>query len=258
MISPLLTTDEAVRCRTVATSWNEGSRYGLMGEMFFQLLHKDSFAKHWYYDGEGDKLCTLLKKRNPIMESLHKWGLQGSRVEASPSESGSFGEAVMSLVAEERIRQLFITWGHSEREGIDSMSSGSMSPDLGEMWRQGYPVMTVRTRMKITTASRRVTIADECDPKEYISEVREGSLRASLRDCLTPSDILVLRTAGSKWNNAKLYGNLLPCGSFSKKMEVSGPARALTIAPILVLVMVCSNQDGYQNLTAIGSSGEWT
>ena len=46
----------------------------------------------------------------------------------------------MSLVAEERIRQLFTTQEYSEREGIDSMSTGSVSPDLGEMWRQGYPV----------------------------------------------------------------------------------------------------------------------
>ena len=50
--------------------------------------------------------------------------------------------------------------------------------------------------------------ADESDPKEYISEVRESSLRASIRDCLAPSDILVLRTAGSKWNNTKLFGRI--------------------------------------------------
>ena len=34
--------------------------------------------------------------------------------------------------------------------------------------------------------------ADEGDPKENISEVRESSLWASIRDCLAPSDILVL------------------------------------------------------------------
>ena len=63
--------------------WNVGSRYREMGEMFFQLLCNDFFAKHWFYDSE----C-----------------------------------------AEERIRQLFITRGHSENvEGIDSVSSGSMS-----------------------------------------------------------------------------------------------------------------------------------
>ena len=62
MISTLLATDEAVRCRTVARPWNEGSRYGQMCAMFFQLLHNDPFAKHWYYDDDGNKLCTLLKK----------------------------------------------------------------------------------------------------------------------------------------------------------------------------------------------------
>ena len=139
-------------------------------EMFFQSLHNDPFAKHWYYDSEGDTLCTLLKNRNPIMESFRKCGLHGSRVEVSPSESCTIGEAVLSLVAEERIRQLFTAWGHSGREGIDSMSGGSMSPDLGEMWRQGYLVsrggrvdwnwtlmMTMKTRMKITTVTKRAT-----------------------------------------------------------------------------------------------------
>ena len=52
--------------------WNVGSRYGEMGEMFFQLLHNDPFAKHWYYDSEGNKTYTMLKKRNPIMEGFRK------------------------------------------------------------------------------------------------------------------------------------------------------------------------------------------
>ena len=81
-------------------------------------------------------------------------------------------EAVMSLIAEERIRQLFVTRGRSEREGIDSMSRGSMSPDLGEMCRQGYLIspqwvdwnwilimkMEMRMRMKMTTDTERATV----------------------------------------------------------------------------------------------------
>ena len=67
------------------------SVWGEMEEMFFQVLHNDSFVKHWYYDSEGNKLCTLLKKRNPIMEGFREW------------EACSLGEAVMSLVAEEWI-----------------------------------------------------------------------------------------------------------------------------------------------------------
>ena len=41
--------------------------------MFFQLQHN---ATHWYNDEEGHKLCTLLKKGNPIVENFRKWGLQ--------------------------------------------------------------------------------------------------------------------------------------------------------------------------------------
>ena len=46
----------------------------------------------------------------------------------------------------------------------------------------------------------------EGDARDYISEVREGSLWASLCDCLSPKDVVVLRTAGSKWYDAELYG----------------------------------------------------
>ena len=60
--------------------WENGKMY----DMFSEFLHNDSFAKHWYYDSEGNKLCTLLKKRNPIMETIRNCSL---------------GEAVMSLVA---------------------------------------------------------------------------------------------------------------------------------------------------------------
>ena len=74
------------------------------------------------------------------MESFRKWKLHGPERTTSPAEGRSLGEAVFSLVAEERIRQLFTTSGHSEHvDGIHSMSSGSMSPDLGEMRHQGYP-----------------------------------------------------------------------------------------------------------------------
>ena len=66
-------------------------------------------------------------------------GFHGLTEEVFASEACSLGEAVMSLVADESIRQLFIARGHSDRDGTDPMSSGSMSPDLGETWRQGFP-----------------------------------------------------------------------------------------------------------------------
>ena len=66
-ISPMLGADDVERLRVAAKGWNEGRRYGKMGEIFFLLLHSDPFAKHWNYDDEGCKLCTL---RYPIMESF--------------------------------------------------------------------------------------------------------------------------------------------------------------------------------------------
>ena len=50
-VSPMLDTDDVIRVRVAAMYWNDGSRYGKVGEIFFQLLHCDPFVKHWYYDG---------------------------------------------------------------------------------------------------------------------------------------------------------------------------------------------------------------
>ena len=72
-ISPMLDTDDVTRVRVAAKCWNDGRCYGNMGAIFFQLLHSDPFVKHWYYDAEGYKLCTL---RYPFMESFRKMGLQ--------------------------------------------------------------------------------------------------------------------------------------------------------------------------------------
>ena len=66
----MLGTSDVARLRVASKCWNEGGR-----EIFLQSLHSDPFAKHWYHDDEGYQLCTL---RYPIMESYHKWGLQGS------------------------------------------------------------------------------------------------------------------------------------------------------------------------------------
>ena len=42
--------------------------------------------------------------------------------------------------------------------------------------------------------------------RDYINVMKEYSLWILIRDSLCPPDILSLRTAGRKWNNAKLYG----------------------------------------------------
>ena len=59
------------------------------------------------------------------------------------------------------------------------------------------------------------------------SEVRESSVWAPLCDCLTPADVLVLRTAGPKWYDAKLYGDYAELWFFlmkEKGTDVSPPA----------------------------------
>ena len=48
--------------------------------------------------------------------------------------------------------------------------------------------------------------SDGSGPKDYISEVRESSLWAPIRDYFTLPDVLATRSAGPKWNCAKLYG----------------------------------------------------
>ena len=48
--------------------------------------------------------------------------------------------------------------------------------------------------------------ADEGGPKDYITDFSESSLWASIRDYLTPSDVLIMRTAGPKLNHGQLYG----------------------------------------------------
>ena len=130
----------------------------------------------------------------------------------------------MSMVAEGRMHQLFINQERSERDGTDSMSSGSMSPDLGEMWSQGYHVGPQwEGELELNSASDydydNVNEEDdsfvardhatESGPKDYVSAVRESSLWILMRDSLSPPDVLVLRTAGRMWNNAKLYGEFV-------------------------------------------------
>ena len=58
-ISPMLDTDDVVRVRVATKCWNDGRRYGKMGDIFFQLLHSDPFVKHWYFDAEGYKILHV-------------------------------------------------------------------------------------------------------------------------------------------------------------------------------------------------------
>ena len=68
-------TDDMIRMRVLPSVGTTVAVWE-MGKLFFQLLHSDPFVKHWYYDAEGYKLCTL---RYPIMKSFRKMGLSGGR-----------------------------------------------------------------------------------------------------------------------------------------------------------------------------------
>ena len=52
LIDPLLTTDDLVKCRTVARRWNVGCRYGELGGIFFEFLENDPIVREWYRDVE--------------------------------------------------------------------------------------------------------------------------------------------------------------------------------------------------------------
>ena len=52
-----------------------------------------------------------------------------------------------------------------------------------------------------------VAIPDWDVKSDYLSQVRDSPMWISIRDFLFPPDILATRTAGPKWNHAKLYGS---------------------------------------------------
>ena len=89
--------------------------------------------KHWHHGAEGNKLCTMLKKSNPFSDSFKQWGLLAPEEAAIPCEVTSLNKAATTLMDDARIREIFIDRGYSGRDDIDSMSSGSTSPDLSDM-----------------------------------------------------------------------------------------------------------------------------
>ena len=128
------------------------------------------------------------------MESFRKWRLQGSL------ELCSYDCKVLSLVAKGGVHQLFIYQGCSERDGIDTTSSGSVSSDLCDVWRQGYLVSPQREEeLELESASDYDNVneevgsfaardhATESGSMDYISVVRETSLWILIRDCLCPA-----------------------------------------------------------------------
>ena len=144
MISPLLTTDDAVMLiSTVTCRWNGENRHGALGYAFFMMLKLDQYKKVWHLDSDGNRVCTLLRMRNPFMEGIRRDGLQLPRKEIPPGaqeevDLTSFGNAVMALMrdqaAEALLHQESSAWGYTEID-VDNASVSSGSSLL--IWRRG-------------------------------------------------------------------------------------------------------------------------
>ena len=72
------------------------------------------------------------------MDCFRRMGLQEAEVFILSHDLCTPESEGMSRSAEDRIYDLFINHRNAECHGIDTMSEGSMSPDLGEMWHHGY------------------------------------------------------------------------------------------------------------------------
>ena len=104
----------------------------------------------------------------------------------------------MPRSTEERIQDLFINQRYAECHGIGTMSNGSMSPDLGEMWHHGYLVSPQwGGDLELDSASD--------GDRTYGAMVHEGLHQHHegvflIRDFLCPPDVIRLRIAERRWN----------------------------------------------------------
>ena len=107
------------------------------------------------------------------------------------------------------------------RTSVDSLSSGSMSPHLGGMWRQGCPRRPEwEGELELGSADEEeegdnAGSADENEDEgleDYFKQVIESPLSVSVCDVLSSADVFEMRTTGHKWNIARLLPNF---GSFS-------------------------------------------
>ena len=117
---------------------------GRLGTPSFWLLLMEQFEKFWQHDEQGRRTYTTLRLQNPIMDGIRRFGLHPPQEETLPDEQGtvdmtSFRDALIALLRNQTVDEQ----GHRDEitvnvlEYVDdyvSISSGSLSPDLGEMW----------------------------------------------------------------------------------------------------------------------------
>ena len=125
MNSSMLTTDDVVMLRTVTSRLNLVNRNGALGDFQFMMLQSDPYEKKLLCDSDGNRVCTMLRKRSPIMDSFRRRGLHLPHEETSPGgqeevDMTSFGDAVIALLG---------TRGYPEyNDDGDSASNGGMHP----------------------------------------------------------------------------------------------------------------------------------
>ena len=127
LISPLLTTDDVVQCRTVARRWNVGCRYGELGDIFFEFLENDPFVRQWYRNVEGNKVCTKSKKSNPFVESFRQWGFMHPKQLPSHVRRLPLAMRPQNLMKDASIREFFRSKGYYECDDVDSMPNDRLS-----------------------------------------------------------------------------------------------------------------------------------
>ena len=145
------------------------------------------------------------------------------------------------------------------------MSIGSLCSDMGDTWYHEPPTSprwagALDWLRKIIVKIRRQRNLMywaggwEEQARDFISEVRESSLWAPLCDCLTPADVPVLRTAGSKWYDAKLWFFLMK----TKGTDVSPPVLSPECTNLWHFGFGLFEPGRLLDLTAFTSSGERT
>ena len=157
-----------------------------------------------------------------------------------------------------------------KRKGTPKDSDRAAFEISGEAKRSGAVVAIKLNLESERKEDENVDSAAESGTKDYINEVSESSWWALIRDYLTPPDVLVMRTAGPKWNNAKLYGEFAALWFFL--MTKDGSEEGAPV-PHLEWPSLCFDYrqnfgSGFDNgmfnagrlpdLTAFGNSGEWT
>ena len=163
-----------------------------------------------------------------------KWEFQESQMFISPLDLCSYDCEDMSLKVEGRIYDLFINQRCAECHIIDTMSNGSMSPDLGEMCRHGYPASPQwEVELELDSASdcdneheedNRLVArnrAAENGPRDYISVLRGSSLWILIRDSLGPPDVLGVAHGWVKMEQRKIVRRIrsLAVLSLDKRWE---------------------------------------